>query len=394
MKARKVLSVLCILFLTGAVIFGLGNSYAQSQIDKRAGKEVGETTAASEVVEALPEAGNVDPNGKGPDKGSPMHAWKAIVASGKEAGDAITSAEFAGMRNWSARTRGYELQSLVAIGVLAPTGNRGEYKLLVGATDAQIDQVNEKAKTVVERNLRGEALGIDSYRLDAAYLGKGDTVAGNTKLNQIAGIIQDVTGVAATAQTANAADFVEQDVRSILAGDASALPASIAIEGEMPFTINGKDLVGTGISAGNIKDKGALLAALVDTRIVSPEAALKNNVSDFNSTDIKTVMFKEEFVTGQPGQFKAAFEAMSSDQTAVIIAINKNNGEIRQALEQAGLLGQWGNRIIVMGVKPNSPAADAFGRLFGDKSMYSLRGEKIEDILKNKDLIAGLEGAV
>ena len=47
-----------------------------------------------------------------------------------------------------------------------------------------------------------------------------------------------------------------------------------------------------------------------------------------------------------------------------------------------------------MGVKANSPAAQAFGRLFGDNSIIDLRGQKIDDILKNKDLSDGLQGAV
>ena len=51
-------------------------------------------------------------------------------------------------------------------------------------------------------------------------------------------------------------------------------------------------------------------------------------------------------------------------------------------------------RIIVMGVRPGSPSAYAFGRLFGDSNVYDLRDQGIDKILKNKDLVKALKGAV
>lgn len=392
MKTGKVLSVLGILVLAGVLIFGItGSVYArQNQIDKRAGVDAADAGEATRKVEgSLPK---VDPDAED-DKGSPMHGWKAIVASGKKAGDTITSAEFAGMRNWSASTRGYELKSLVAIGVLASTGKRGEYKVLVDATDTQIDQVNDRAKNIVERNLRGDALGIDSYRLDAAYLGKGDETAGNVKLNQIAAAIQDVTGTVATARTAIAPDFVQTDIDAT-----NNVPASVAINGDISFRIteDGAEITLPAITA---EEQRNLLAALVDTRILPPDANIVTandgtSVSNFQAAEVKTVLFEEKFVTESPGAFKTEFDKLKTDEIAVIIAINKNNTEIKTALEQAGLLGQWGNRIVIMGVTPNSPAAVVFGRLFGDNPSFDLRGKKVDAILNNKDLVAGLAGTV
>ena len=44
--------------------------------------------------------------------------------------------------------------------------------------------------------------------------------------------------------------------------------------------------------------------------------------------------------------------------------------------------------------RPGSPSAYAFGRLFGDSNVYDLRDQGIDKILKNKDLVKALKGAV
>lgn len=373
MKLSRILMALCMMVAISISVIGATTSlvYAKSGID------IGDAAGGAKNIEdSMPPAGNVDPNGKGPDKGSPLHAFKAIVAAGKKAGDTITTKEFAGMRNWAPSTRGYELQSLVAIGVLATTGTRGKYKLLVDATPEQIDQINDEAKPIVNKISRDgtkTALGIDAWILDANHLGEG-------KVEQIAAVVKKVTGSNVTPEVVSE-DFVKE---SIAAG---RVPASVAINGDISFTIDLKKVEG-------VDDAQALLAALVETRMVSPEAKVKGGVADFISvTEATIVMFKEELLD-KPDEFNAEFNKLSQDETAVIVAINKNNMDIKAALEKAGLLEQWGNRIIVMGVEANSPAAQAFARLFGDNNVIDLRGQAINKILENKNLVEGLQGAV
>mgnify|MGYP001559128598 CR=1 FL=1 len=378
MKVNRFLMLLCIAALVSVFVFGTTDIiFAKGAVEEA---DAAGGISAVEGQMPKPPAGPVD-------KGSPMHAWKAIVDAGKKAGDTITSTEFAGMRNWSARTRGYELQSLVVIGVLAPTENRGEYKLMVDATTAQIGQINEQAKRVVKRADRdGVALGIDSYRLDSDYLGEGDITAGNTAVTQINNIVKQVTGATAELNVLANQNLVDTT-------EGATLPAAVAINGELSFTINGKGLQGMGVTADPFEEE-ALLAALVDTRIVSPEGKIKGQACDFSATKAKTVLFKDVFVTDTPSNFKTGFNNLTTDVTAVIIAIDKTDAEIRKGLEDAGLLPEWGNRIIVMGVRPESAASEAFARLFSNTNIIDLRGQSIDNILKNKDLVAGLKGAV
>jgi len=320
------------------------------------------------------------------DKGSPLHGAKAIVTAGKKAGAIITTKEFAQLRTWSARTSGYELQSLVAIGILSRQDAdgkelpRGEYRIVVLPSEGQLNEINEKAKAIVNKTGRyGEALGIDYWVLDVKHLGQA-------KLDEIAKVVREVTGSVAIPEPVPA-DFVKEDI------DAGInLPASAAIQGDVPFTVAGISLADAAGAAEG--EQQALLTGLVDARIVFPEAKIRTDAYDFSAVPAKVVMYKEEFVTDTPGQFEAAFKTLDADQTAVIIVINKTDEEIMQALIQANLSEEWGNRIVVMGVKPESPSAQAFGRLFGDKNMYDLRGKKVEDILKDKDLVEGLKGAV
>ncbi|MBU1888443.1 MAG: hypothetical protein KKB46_04535, partial [Candidatus Omnitrophica bacterium] len=197
----------------------------------------------------------------------------------------------------------------------------------------------------------------------------------------------------ATARTAIAPDFVQTDIDAT-----NNVPASVAINGDISFRIteDGAEITLPAITA---EEQRNLLAALVDTRILPPDANIVTandgtSVSNFQAAEVKTVLFEEKFVTESPGAFKTEFDKLKTDEIAVIIAINKNNTEIKTALEQAGLLGQWGNRIVIMGVTPNSPAAVVFGRLFGDNPSFDLRGKKVDAILNNKDLVAGLAGTV
>ncbi|MCX5693343.1 MAG: hypothetical protein NTX47_06695 [Candidatus Omnitrophica bacterium] len=379
MKVNRFLMLLCIAALISIFVFG-----TRDLIFAKGAVVVEEAQGGTTAVEG--QMPSTTPGTE--DKGSPMHAWKAIVTAGKKEGDIITSEEFAGMRNWSARTRGYELQSLVVIGVLAPTGTKGEYKLVVGATTDQIDQINERAKPFVGRTgTNGAALGIDSYRLDSAYLGQGNVAAGNYAAEAINVIVKDVTKTTAEVKAAANTNFTGE------IADGKVLPAAVAINGDVPFTINGITISGKDMDIYPIEAQ-AVLAALVDIRIVSPEGKIKGQACDFSATKAKTVMFKDVFVTDNPSGFKEEFGKLANDVTAVIVAIDKNDAEIRKGLEDAGLLQEWGKRIIVMGVKPASPASQAFARLFGDSNIIDLRGQTIDKILKDRDLIAGLKGAV
>jgi len=373
MKLGKILVALCIVTAVSVFIFGMTRPcYAKT------GPSIEDTEGGTGKIE-----GNVPDNTGEKDKGSPLHAWKAIVAAGKKAGDTITSAEFEGMRNWSASTRGYELRSLVAIGVLAPTDARSKYKLLVDATSEQIDLINNEAKPIVNKISRDgtkTALGIDTWILDVKHLGEG-------KAEQIAAVVKKVTGSNVT-PGAVSGDFVQEDIYAD-----KDLEASVAINGEKPFTVNGIDLSEVEGISGDIEQQ-ALLAAMVDTRIVSPEGKIKGSVVDFSAAKANTVIFKEELLDKPVEGFKAEFDKLDEGQIAVIIAINKSSEDIKTALEQAGLLEQRGNRIIVMGVKADSLAAQAFGRLFGDNNIVDLRGQAINNILENKDLVKGLKGAV
>ncbi|MDO8602456.1 MAG: hypothetical protein Q7O04_01220, partial [Candidatus Omnitrophota bacterium] len=81
------------------------------------------------------------------------------------------------------------MQSLVNIGVLAPTGTQGEYRVLVSATSDQIDEIYTAAIGLVGRRCIVEGMrvsvGIDAHRLDANWLGEGNIEAGNNILKNI-----------------------------------------------------------------------------------------------------------------------------------------------------------------------------------------------------------------
>jgi len=389
MKANRFFTAVCITAMISIFVFGMVlSAYAIKEIDKR---------AAISPEDAAGQAGVSDevPGKSGPtEKGSPLHGVKAIYKAGYKVGQIITSKDFAGLRNWSASTRGYELQSLVAIGILSKKdakGNdlkRGKYRIVMLPDEGQSDEINEKAKTIVDKTGRdGKALGIDYWILDNKHLGA-------KKMGQIAYVVEEVINkkvpkeeVHMTPLDTVPVDFVQVDI------DAGMdLPASAAINGDVLFTVAGISLAD---AAGAAKtEQQALLAGLVDAKIASPEGKLKANAYDFSVVPAKVVMYKEEFVVDTPGQFETAFKNLQPDQTAVIIVINKTDDEITQALIQANLSQEWGNRIVVMGVKPGSDAADAFGKLFRDKNMYDLRGQTTEQILGNKDLVDGLKGAV
>lgn len=381
MKSRRFLTALCVVGLIGIFVFGI-----TSMVYARTGVDVEEAKGGAAAVEGqMPATGAVNPEAKGPDKGSPMHAWKAIVAAGKKTGDTITTAEFSGMRNWSDRTRGYELQSLVGIGVLAKGDKRSEYKLLVTATAEQIDQVNVQTIGVLNRQGRdGLPLGIDSYRLDEKYLGAG-------KPADIAKIVRDVTGSTATPEQVPK-DFVQAGI------DAGIVFVSVAYHGDTEFMINkGHKNLADAAGIANAAEGQALLAALVDTCIVTSESwNIEGNVAGFGANDVttKTVMYKEEFVTATPEAFKTAFEALPKDVTAVIVAITMNNGEIEAVLKKVGLSNLLGGRIVIMGVKEDSAAALAFKDFFGNNPFVNLQNRGIDSILGDEKLVTGLKGAV
>ena len=386
MKRRK-LFVASIILLAACIVPGLqGSTYAQDFVNlnsKDKPKDNAESTGKPE---------NNFPTTHDQDKGSPMHGWKAVVLAGFKKGDTFTVQDFMKMRNWSATTRGYELRSLVGIGVLGRVaGKKGTYKVLVDATSEQIDEINKKAIPVVDRKgIYGESLGIDGYRLDASYLGKGDIKRGKEIVNKISSAIAEVTGNKVKPREGYAEDFVTEDEQNGI-----GLPASVFINEEKSFTVAGKKL-GEYKGVSEDTNQSKLLASLVDTGIVPSSAMRTGETYDFSSVKIKTVLFKAKFVTKNPKGFRDKFEILEQDETAVIVTEigDKNEKAIRDVLEKMGLLTEWGGRIVVIGVMPDSPSAAAFAKLFGDKGFHDLRGQDTKDVLNNKQLVDALGGAV
>lgn len=336
------------------------------------------------------------------DKGSPMHAWKAI-ASAYAKGETFTTQNFADMRNWSKSTRGYELQSLVAIGVLKSV-KKGVYEVLVDATDAQIDQINEEAKRVVNRTgIYGEELGIDSHRLDAQYL-----VGGLDAVQLLRNIVANVTE--AEVKPVRVGTLAEEREVVFVDLNADTLPASTLINGDIDvFTINEKTLeeYEDQYDVTLTHPEGSrLLASLVDTGILEDTAQrtkedTRKGRGEYNVSTpakIKTVLFQEAFVKDNPENFSGQFKNLEPDEIAVIIIEEKEGAEeaMRKILgrDDVNLLSEWGNRIIVMGVEPDSLSFQAFERLFAGNGFYDLRGKTIEQVLSEKDLVDGLGGTV
>ena len=349
------------------------------------------------------------------DKGSPMHAWLAIVDAGYKASEVITDETFEILRmRYKKSTRGYEARSLEAAGIWKRV--KGGYKLLVTATRAQIEnEINPAARNIVNRaSIYGEALGLDAHRLDPKWLGQqGNAADGNRRLKEIRTAVYKVTGDPIEDPKPlpyESEDFVAADIES------GVLPASVLInDAIMPFDVLGKGISGYKGINDAIKEFAeaatygpfnvqALLAALVDMRLVSDEVSVKREerVGNFEPTKVKTVLFKDTFVTGRPEErrgpaaFAEEFKKLDPDQIAVIISTSGDTTElaINEALKEAQLLEELGNRIIVMGVDPKSAAAEAFERLFtaGGEILRDLQTAK--DILNNKDAVEGLAGAV
>lgn len=378
--------IFLIVILAVCIFVGMqGLAYAENLINLKE-KDPTETDNKGKVVTQFPSKNSRE-------KGSPMHAWLAISRAGYKKGDKVAFDEL--RANWSASTIGHEKRSLRAMGVVDENDI-----LLVDATPEQIMEINQSAIPIVNRTgIHGEALGIDAHRLDAAWLGRPvqgpiDIKTGRSILNVIRGIVSETTGTPrfspTEAQMRNYDDFIV---------DYDIVPASVVINGrEDSFTVEGKGLTEYAGVTETI-DKRTLLASLVDARILPSEAnrvGLTGETYDFSQAKIGTVLFKGEFVTSNPQGFKEQFQGIRTDETAVIISESGDEAEmaIRNALKNVGLLGEWGRRIIVMGVKPASPSAEAFARLFGDRNFYDVRGQRIDNILNNKDLVKALEGAV
>jgi len=404
----KLGKIICLVILGIFVIASL--SYAYTAMVNLAPDTTGQQ-ATQRVEGAVADAqrpidqATADPKrGKG-DEGSPLHAWKAIVAAGKKAGDTITTQEFEQLRKWSARTRGYELQSLVAIGVLERVAP-GQYRILVDATDDQIDTIDKNIISIVNKTRRdGTRLGLRSHRLDAGYLGgidKKDGVsgvaAGEKKLADIRGVISGVLGQEVKSPTEVVQDFAAMDAAN------GKIQISEVINNTPPQTqLEGYKVAGLGVAAYQgieLGDKGtdtyALLANLADMGLVEPVADIsKAGVADFHPTKVSTILFKGDFVTQNPKVFAEAFSGLQKNEIAVIVSTSDSEmePEIKAALAEAELLGEWGDRIIVMNVKPGSPAAVAFATLFGDKNMLT-DFNTAKKILDNREAVAGVAGAV
>ncbi len=389
MKRRK-LFIASIVLLIACIVPGLqGLTYAQDFVNLKPGDSA-ETKKGIE--------GNF-PTEHDQDKGSFMHAWKVLVRDGYKKGYTFTVKDFKKMRNWAVTTRGYELRGGVGLGVFGRVaGKRGEYKLLVDATPEQIDEINKKAIPIVDReSIYGEPLGIDSYRLDPAYLGKGKRgylSKGEKILKEISLIIADVTGD----KVQPPENYLKNNLLGFVAiaegRGVGSLPASVFINEEKPFTVGGKELIDYG-GVNKDTNQHRLLASLADTRMVPSSARRRGETYDFSPVKIKTVLFEAKFVTKHPKGFRAKFQVLNPDETAVIVAKigDKNEKAIRKALKKMGLLTEWGNRIIVMGVMPDSPSAIAFTKLFGGKGFYDFRDQSLKQILDNPQLVKALAGA-
>src|SRR3989338_4428478 len=114
MKSRGFLTALCVVSLIGIFVFGI-----TPMVYAKAAPDATDADGVQAKVEGqMPATGNVNPDAKGPDKGSPMHGGIAIIRySGLEVGATFSKDKFTGWRresrNSSASTIGYELQSLV-----------------------------------------------------------------------------------------------------------------------------------------------------------------------------------------------------------------------------------------------------------------------------------------
>jgi len=419
-EIMRLCRTICLVILGIFVIASLSYAYAAmiNLAPDTTGPEATQTVekAVSDTQKPIDAANADTTRGKG-DEGSPLHAWKAIIAGKadskgnvivqpKKAGDTITTQEFEQLRNWSARTRGYELQSLVAIGVLERVAP-GQYRLLVDATEVQIDTIDQNIIPIVDKTRRdGTRLGLRSHRLDAGYLGgidKQDGIsglaAGEKKLADIRGVISGVLGTDVKPPAEVVQDFAAAD-----AANNGKIQISEVINNTPPQTqLQGYQVEGLGVTAYPGVESGekgtdtySLLANLADMRLLEPVADIgKAGVADFNPTKVSTILFKGDFVTRNPKGFAEAFIGLQENEIAVIVSTSDSEMEleIKAALESAELLGEWGNRIIVMNVKPGSPAAEAFQRLFGDANMLT-DFTTAKKILDNKDAVTGVAGAV
>ncbi|MDO8603072.1 MAG: hypothetical protein Q7O04_04395 [Candidatus Omnitrophota bacterium] len=405
----KLSKTICLIILSVFTIATL--NYAHAAMVNLAQEQ--DTPAGAARVEGVvtDEQARLDAENNRRGKGSPMHAW-IDIAGKKAAGDTFTREEFAenirskkpGGKNWSYSTIGLELQSLVNIGVLAPTGTQGEYRVLVTATSAQIDEINTAAIGLVGRRgiVEGKrgAVGIDAHRLDANWLGEGNIEAGNNILKNISQKIAEVTGT-------NVASVSREDTQDpvdamIAAGD--LIPAAVFINEERPFAIAGAAIESyAGVAAaqaelannGEVLDTKVLLANLVNLGLLSDAVSVENNTGNFEPTTVRTVLFNGEFVTRDPEAFASEFAKLADDQIAVIIASGEEmETAINAALETKNLSGALGDKIIVMGVQLKTPAAEAFEKLFNAGGGDILRNFRAEDILNNKDAVEGLAGAV
>ena len=101
MKAKRFFTAVCITAMVSMFIFGMAlSAHAIKEIDKRAGVDAADAAQAS-VAGQMPDAKSKT------DKGSPLHGAIAINNAEYKVDQTITSKDFAGLRNWSARTRGY-----------------------------------------------------------------------------------------------------------------------------------------------------------------------------------------------------------------------------------------------------------------------------------------------
>jgi len=305
---------------------------------------------------------------------------------------------------WSDWTLRVELTSLVNIGILG-IDNEGNYVVFRGFTRDMNNSINVKAieQNIVDKKRYGKTLGTNAHRLDDEWLGSGDRAIGAEKSSKLRGLAREAIGVDMT--KAGERQSAEGGINNAIA-QAAALSAEIVAAEHMSVTITGEDVASkTGVvqannelAAQNLKvNTEALVENLAGIGVITQEANIEGaataRTANFNETRVRAMLYKEDLAI--EGKFAVEFEKIkdAGDIVAVIVAINNDMEIIAQALQKAGLSQYVDNqKIIIMGVEKDSPAAMAFGRLFGDKNTLDL--QNAANILNNKDAVIGIAGAV
>ena len=308
------------------------------------------------------------------EKGSPMHLWKALVAEGKTEGATITTAEVRNLRDWSDSTVGLELRSLVDIGVLERV-MPGVFKVLVTATNTQINTIHEEAKSIVNKNLNGGALGLDAHRLDAEYLGAEKT----SQLNAL--VARNLKGQAPIQQLASVGAAAAADFEGYLAATKAAIREIFETAGAT-FTLadaNGDDETSATASA---------LKELLDLGLLNLRAVVEDTVSNkynFQLTEISIVAFDGAAVLADTASFISnAREAQADQKQVVIVALDDaQERTLQENVQLNALEGIYISRL-------SGTAATQWKTVLAGAGFLDITNMQATKVLANKELIRGL----